>query len=222
MPLYSYGIAVTSKILGIDEIKSIRFFNAFCFGMSLLLLFTILIKHIKLHTLWSACIALLFALSPSVNINYMSVWSEALFGVLLLAILTLILSKTKRKSIVYALCGILLACLVLTRYAALPFILIFGCIVFLKEKEIQKKLFNTLLVVFTPILAFILWGIRNKQVSEEAIDRVFAFHPPGRELLNEFFNTIVYWFIPINAHSKLIFLGLVISMVVICLLNFKM
>lgn len=219
-PLYSLSIAITSKILNVDEIQAPRYLNAFNFGIFLLVSYIILLQVIYIPIHFSIILTLLLALTNSVSTVYMSVWSETIFGIFFL-IMLLCLPKyniqNKKLFLNWFVIGILGSCLIMARYAGIGFIPGFVIIILLSKEKISNKLIQ-FIVFISPIIVTMLWWVtRNKAINGTTTDREFIKHLPNKKQLIDFYETILNFIFPINNDKNLSLLVLIIFLYIILL-----
>lgn len=219
-PFYSTCIAISSIATFKKPIYSVRYLNAFCYGLAVVLLYLIISSMARSH-LWGIATALTFAFVMAPSQVYFMALSEGLFNTLLLSALLLLfryIAKGKGTFLLF-LSGILLGFGVVTRFAGIPFIVTFTLIALLSAKTIKQGIANAIAMGLPGFAMFVGLMIRNKLVQDELVSREFIHHSISEAKWQSFFSTFSNWAAPINI--SFLQLALIVVVITGVILYFK-
>lgn len=218
-PLYSVFVAAFSGLLNIQILYAARIcavlFSSLCAGLAAVY------AH-KLTRSWMAAIAaatlvIVFKPMTSVMIGAMS---EGLFFALLVGYLWsanqwFTLHKTRDL----ILTSIILAGMLLTRYAALAVIISFGLsTLWIERSQLKKRIKLYGLSALIAVLPGLFWLIQNFLTSGSSTNRAIVYHPLTRGQLQTAWESIKLWFIPNEAKLGWHYSGVVLVVAVVALL----
>jgi len=204
-PFYSILLACFSFLVKEDVLRIGSLFNSlFCAGFFFLFALILIRRLTSRFSLFILNLFLLFSASLDVFAFF---WSEGPFLFLLGAIIYLLIAvETNPSSVVgYGVVGFLCGLLFLTRYAALPFILVVSVYTKYISGE-NRNLRFVRLGFFFSLLAITasIWIIYTKSFNQEMTSRGMSYHLITGNHLRQFLGTMHLWIIPYVSWNRLL------------------
>jgi hypothetical protein len=198
-PFYPLLLA-SVKELNISPMVSTRWFDAISFSLLILIAGSILYRITDGAFFTSILGAFLLASSNALISIHTWAWTEPLFNVAgFLGLLFLSFHLEKPRTIHLLAGSICISICFLLRYAGLAFVIdvIFG-LFFFSRQALIKRITDGIIFLFLTVTPMMAWMVRNRIVSGAPMSRKFIFHPFGITNLNQTYETIRHWLIPIN------------------------
>ena len=192
-PLYPLLLTGITFFAG-SVIKAATWSAAILFGATVFLIGWII--YIRTRSIRAAVLGeMIFISSPSFFEVYLEAMSEPLYLMLMLVVLLLLssyLADQKRWKI--NLSAIVSSMAFLTRYAGASLIAtgVIALAVFSSGSR-REKISDVIRYAVIAGVANLVWSIRNFSLTGSFSNRVFTFHPPGREKVNEAITTLSSW-----------------------------
>lgn len=202
-PLYPTLLIIFGKLLNNEVMVGARALQSFLYGVNFLLLGLIFNKYLKLTVFISCLLSGLILIQPLMVYIHFYAWSEPCLIALLLADIYLIYfivdNKNNSNNNIAILTLILISsCALLTRFAGITLVLLNSLIIFIyiKNKSIYLKSFQSFLQFIIPVLCFIPWLSHRGISNGPATDRAIEFHPITLASIEYGLTTIGKWIIP--------------------------
>ena len=194
-PLYSIVLAVPI-LIGIDSLAAAWWLNLVLFGVNSILVGWMVYQYSK-SSLFGLFASVLFMLSIPFFTAHTFALSEPVFiFVYLLAIYLFILYLSNNKIIYLVLVGILSSLAVLTRYVGLSLFITFCGLLIVYKVTWRERISANLIFLAAGVPLMIAWMVRNFQVTGNAANRQFIFHPIPKDKLDEGLTQFWGWLLP--------------------------
>jgi hypothetical protein len=197
----------------IDPLISIRWVNAFLFGLNIYLVGRIVYTLTK-SFMFSILGALMTLVSSTLIMVHSWAMSEALF--ISMTLCGILIFAVGQKDISWKapfFTGLFFGLSAATRYIGVAFLLS-GGIFWLTEtnKSNRHRIRNAIIFSVIGLIPLVAWMIRNEIISGKPTSRVFSIHLMPKSMWIEFLNTIFLWILPGRiVHGKELFwLGAII------------
>lgn len=196
-PFYPVLLGAFTFVFGIDTLLASSLLNIFLVFICSLIFYSIL-NYLKVEALHSLILCLILIISTSFTV-FLWAWSEPLF-ITILAVSTLYFLKweSQQKRRYLLIVSLLSGLLLLTRYAAVGFILGYSFYIFaLIKGPLKVRIFNVLIYLSIILIVTLPWFSFNYfQSSENGTLREFAIHFVSKQKLNELLLTLKSWVFP--------------------------
>lgn len=204
-PVYPALLATFSKMSGVDIPGTGLFINSI-FCSLLFFVFNLVLRTAKTGIRTVIALNLILLFSPAMQVFSMY-WSEVPFIVILLSIFFLILRNNKPA---YSwgqliLIGILTGALFMTRFAALPFIvLLMGYFLFRQSATWKRKVKDLLIFLLPLVLIYCCWHFYKSSFPPAFQRREFSVHLVSFNHLKQLLHTVYSWVSPFNLLNTII------------------
>jgi hypothetical protein len=200
-PITMFAPLFSTVISGLGWTGSIfdgaRYLQALLFGASIFLVGNLIYRHTT--SLWASLTgAVIVLVSESVVLFHIWLMPEALYIFLMLFtiyLLTVYIESGKTSLLI--LMAIFSGMATITRYVGVSLIgLAVISVLLMGENNLKRRLRDIGIVILFGLGPFGLWILRNINISGDAVNRVFRFHPVPTELIRAYRAEISFLFVP--------------------------
>lgn len=209
-PLYSLLLAGMG-LFGMDPLAGARWLNAALFGANVFLPGLCLYTFTRSFYLSASASFLMLISFPMVLVHSMA-WSEPLFiffGFLGIYLLALHVERPNRW--VLAASSLAVGLAFLARYAGISLVAAgVGAVLLLAREKWRRRLIQAAIFCSISSVPMVAWITANLMFAGTTTGRKIAYHPPRREQLESFLETISTWLFPVRDPPFAQWLGLLL------------
>lgn len=195
-PFYSIVLAGVSRIFGLDPLAAAKWVNLCCSVLNQALFMTVLLM------LTNSCLAaflggVTFLCAGPVLQGQIYGLSEALYLTLFLSALVLSLrAARKRKTMLWALVGLLTGALILTRYAGFAAAGAFAVYILCALPSAKERMSALLCCLIGTGIPAGIWMLLQNNSGESAVNRAISLHLPAADKVEEGIRNLAGFFLP--------------------------